>query len=185
MLGAGWLAINRAAIAAAAAHAHAAVGDGDARAFSVLHARQARDVEAMASQIIPTDDTPGAREAGAVYFIDRALAGFFAAHRSDFEAGYREFAAQIVETRAGAAFAALPPQAQHSFLQQVDGTPFFATVRFLTVLGFLADPRYGGNRDGIGWKLIGFEDQHVFQPPFGYYDRQYAGFVPYPGKPRT
>jgi hypothetical protein len=23
---------------------------------------------------------------------------------------------------------------------------------------------------------MGFEDQHVFNPPFGYYDRDYAGF---------
>ena len=38
-------------------------------------------------------------------------------------------------------------------------------------------PAYGGNRDGVGWKLIGFEDRHVFQPPFGYYDRDYPGFV--------
>jgi hypothetical protein len=38
-------------------------------------------------------------------------------------------------------------------------------------------PGYGGNRDAAGWKLIGFEDRHVFQPPFGHYDRDYPGFV--------
>jgi len=38
-------------------------------------------------------------------------------------------------------------------------------------------PAYGGNRGGVGWKLIGFEDAHVFQPPFGYYDRGYPGYV--------
>jgi len=38
-------------------------------------------------------------------------------------------------------------------------------------------PQYGGNRDSVGWKLIGFEDLHVFHPPFGYYDRDYPGFV--------
>jgi hypothetical protein len=31
----------------------------------------------------------------------------------------------------------------------------------------------------LGWKLMGFEDQHIFTPPFGDYDRDYAGFVPY------
>ena len=30
-----------------------------------------------------------------------------------------------------------------------------------------------------GWKLIGFSDEHAFQPPFGHYDRDYGGFVPY------
>ena len=38
-------------------------------------------------------------------------------------------------------------------------------------------PAYGGNRDRVGWKLIGFEDTHAFYPPFGYYDRDYPGFV--------
>jgi hypothetical protein len=30
----------------------------------------------------------------------------------------------------------------------------------------------GGNRDEVGWKLIGFEDKFHFEPPFGYYDKQ-------------
>ena len=183
VLGAGWLALNQAGIAAAAVHAHASVSNPERRALGTLSAAQARDIDAIASQIIPTDDTPGAREAGAVYFIDRALATFFAAHRDDFQSGYRELAAAVAGTHAGAPFADLSPQRQHEFLRTVQSTPFFWTVRFLTVLGLLADPRYGGNHEGVGWKLIGFEDQHVFQPPFGYYDRDYAGFVPYPKKP--
>jgi hypothetical protein len=47
-------------------------------------------------------------------------------------------------------------------------------------------PKYGGNHDKAGWKLLGFEDRHVWQPPFGYYDKDYPGFEPYPGtKPYT
>jgi len=38
-------------------------------------------------------------------------------------------------------------------------------------------PSYGGNRDGIGWTLLGFDDTHAYAPPFGYYDRDYAGFI--------
>ena len=34
-------------------------------------------------------------------------------------------------------------------------------------------------------KAIGFDDQHMFQPPFGYYDRQYTGFVPYDAEKRS
>src|SRR5215831_17174379 len=89
-LGAGWLALNWLGISAAAAHAHAATADPDRRVFGVLTAAQARDVDAIASQIIPTDDTPGAHEAGAVYFIDRALAGFFSTHREEFGSGYED-----------------------------------------------------------------------------------------------
>jgi Gluconate 2-dehydrogenase subunit 3 len=61
----------------------------------------------------------------------------------------------------------------------LDGTPFFETTRFLTVLGLFSSPKYGGNYQGSGWKLMGFVDQHAFAPPFGYYDAQYEGFVPY------
>jgi hypothetical protein len=27
--------------------------------------------------------------------------------------------------------------------------------------------------------MMGFAEQHAFAPPFGYYDREYTGFVPY------
>ena len=54
------------------------------------------------------------------------------------------------------------------------------------MLGLLALPQYGGNHDFAGWKLIGVVDNHYWEPPFGYYDQDYAGFVPYPGtKPYT
>ena len=53
-------------------------------------------------------------------------------------------------------------------------------MRFLTVLGLLALPSYGGNAGKVGWKLVGFVDQHVWEPPFGYYDKDYPGFAPYP-----
>ena len=60
------LPLGWAEIAQAAHEAHAAAQSaGDAR-LSFLSAAEAADVEAVAAQIIPTDDTPGAREAGVV-----------------------------------------------------------------------------------------------------------------------
>ena len=57
---------------------------------------------------------------------------------------------------------------------------FFETVRQHTLAGFLIDPDSdrGGNRDGVGWKVIGREREHTFQPPFGYYDKDYRGWQP-------
>jgi Gluconate 2-dehydrogenase subunit 3 len=185
VLGAGWLALNWPGITAAATHAHAAAASPAARSIAILTAEQARDVDAIASQIIPTDDTPGAHESGAVYFIDGALAGFFAGHRDEFHSGYSEFTTAFAKDHPDLRFADLVADRQIEFLKSVDKTPFFDAMRFLTILGLLASPSYGGNRDGIGWKLIGFDDQHVFQPPFGYYDRDYPGFVPYPDKARS
>ena len=73
-----------------------------------------------------------------------------------------------------------------AWLHEVEKTPFFNAVRRLTVLGLIALPKYGGNHDNLGWKLIGVEDRHFWQPPFGHYDADYPGFEPYPGtKPYT
>ncbi|MDH4256161.1 MAG: gluconate 2-dehydrogenase subunit 3 family protein, partial [Gammaproteobacteria bacterium] len=66
-----------------------------------------------------------------------------------------------------------------AYLKHIEHTPFFGGMRFLTVLGLLALPSYGGNAGKLGWKLVGFVDQHAWQPPFGHYDAEYAGFVPY------
>jgi hypothetical protein len=38
-------------------------------------------------------------------------------------------------------------------------------------MGLVSIPEHGGNRDGIGWDLLGFETAYAYQPPFGYYDR--------------
>jgi len=41
-------------------------------------------------------------------------------------------------------------------LKGASGKEFFETVLANTIEGFFADPIYGGNRDMVGWKLIGF-----------------------------
>jgi gluconate 2-dehydrogenase gamma chain len=169
-----WPAIARAAHAAHAAHAATqdAAASGAPLSYTLLGAGDAADVEALTSQIIPSDDTPGAREAGVTWFIDRALGSFFAHWRPAFMQGLAEFqaAARAAHPQA-ASFAALTSEQQIEFLHRVDRTPFFEQARLLTGCGMFMDPSYGGNRDRVGWKLLGFEDQHTFEPPFGYYDR--------------
>jgi gluconate 2-dehydrogenase gamma chain len=58
----------------------------------------------------------------------------------------------------------------------LDQTDFFRKVRFLTLLGLFASPSYGGNKGGIGWRLVGIDGSHAFTPSFGHYDRDYPGF---------
>lgn len=166
-------------VAEATEHAHAAAENPDA-VLNVLSAAQAATVIAIASRIVPTDDLPGAREAGVVYFIDRALGTFFAGAREDFFKGLADFEARAAAGNAGTAFAGLADEAQDTFLKSVETTPFFTQIRMWTLFGLLASPKYGGNRDLVGWKLTGFEEAHRFEPPFGYYDRDYPGFEPYP-----
>lgn len=176
-LGGALLTFDLTKVARAAHEAHQAQQSGGTPDTSFLSKAELADVDAITAQIIPTDATPGAREAGVALFIDRALATFFGRMAPDFRS---ELAAFRLRCRAtypdSPSFAALSDQRQQEFLHLVDRTPFFARVRLLTLVGMFAMPKYGGNRDGIGWKLIGFQDQHMFTPPFGYYDRDYPGF---------
>jgi gluconate 2-dehydrogenase gamma chain len=154
---------------------------GGPEGLSFLSAAEAADVDAVTAQIIPTDDTPGAREAGVVHFIDRALGTFLAHLAVDYRAQLTEFQSAFRARYPDVpSFASLGSDAQIAYLKTVDRTPFFEGTRVLALLGMFTSPEYGGNRDGIGWKLIGFEAQHMFQPPFGFYDRDYPGFAPEP-----
>src|SRR5262245_40895788 len=102
---------------------------------SFLSASEAADVEAVAAQIIPTDDTPGAREAGVIHFIDRALATFYSQLGSDYRAQLAAFQAACHGRHPGLSFALLTNDQQIDFLKSVDETPFFNTTRLLTLLG--------------------------------------------------
>jgi gluconate 2-dehydrogenase gamma chain len=181
-LGLAWLATSWPQVVAAAEHAHSmAMADtADRGKFLLLTAAQARDVDAIASQIVPSGATPGAHEAGVVYFIDHVHAGLWQERGPEFVAGLTDFQAKCAKHHAGVAqFADLSVDDQTAYLKHMENTPFFGGMRFLTVLGLLALPTYGGNADKLGWKLVGFVDQHAWQPPFGHYDAEYAGFVPY------
>ena len=179
---ASWITMNWPAIAQAAQHAeHGAGGDGHT-AITTLTAAEAAEVDAISNLIVPGGDKPGARDARVLYFIDNALGSFFAAQLPAFREGLAEFAAGFATHSAGTApFSAASEEQQTAFLHQVDETPFFLAVRRLTVLGLIALPKYGGNHEYKGWDLIGVENRHFWTPPFGYYDRDYPGFVPYPG----
>jgi gluconate 2-dehydrogenase gamma chain len=156
---------------------HAVLPGADPK-LAFFNAADAADVEAVAAQIVPSDDTPGAREAGVVYFIDRALATFYAQLAGDYRAQLAAFQSACRARHPDAvSFASLTSEQQIAYLRRVDETPFFNMTRLLTLLGMFSLPAYGGNRDGVGWTLIGFEDAHVFRPPFGYYDRDYPCFV--------
>ena len=173
-LGSAWLATHLADIAGAQEHAHRAAISQTAVKFEFFTDLQAAETEAIAAQIIPTDDTPGAREAGVIYFIDRALATFAAADRTVFVAGLKELEKQS-RKRFGRSkrFSELSSPQQTEVLKGIEKTPFFELVRTMTILGMFSNPEYGGNHDQIGWKLLGFQDDFHFKSPFGFYDSEY------------
>jgi gluconate 2-dehydrogenase gamma chain len=172
-LNAAWIAANSAGILAAQEYARQATPAGQLPRLTVLTAAQAAEIEAMTAQIIPTDESPGAREARCVYFIDRALATFASKSQPAYMQGLRDLQAKTEQLFQGSAkFSALTSEQQIKTLTAMEKTPFFNLVRMHTVIGFFARPEHGGNHDKIGWKLIGYDDSLNHKPPFGYYDAQ-------------
>lgn len=182
--GAAWLTTCWPGIAAAAQHAHEmmAADTADRSKFLLLTASQARDVDAIASQIVPSGATPGAHEAGVVYFVDQVHAGVFKQEAAGFVERLGAFQKACARHHPGeGAFADFGQEVQFGFLKHMEHTPLFGEMRFLTVLGLLANPSYGGNAGKSGWNLVGFVDRHVWGSPYGHYDKDYPGFTPYPG----
>jgi Gluconate 2-dehydrogenase subunit 3 len=174
-LGSAWLLTNLPEILLAQQHVHQAALSASAPKLEFFSAEQAVEVDAIAAQIIPTDSTPGAREARVVYFIDRALATFAAGDRLAFVRGLAQLQSRVRRRfKKLEHFSALSSEQQIRILKSIEKTPFFDLVRTLTIFGMFANPTYGGNYEEIGWKLIGFESQFLFQSPFGYYDRDYV-----------
>lgn len=135
-------------------------------------AAQAADIDAIASRIIPTDDSPGAHEAGVVYFIDRTLTTFGKEQAPLFDAGLLTLSKTVKSAHgADATFAKLTAEQQDALLRTMEKTDFFGAMRFATVSGFLSLPKYGGNKDYIGWSYIGQAHAFEHKPPFGWYDR--------------
>jgi len=138
-----------------------------------LAPREAQTLAAVADQIIPPDDLPGGADIGVVYFIDQALGGFMAGQADTLRAGLADLDLRARAAAAGSdGFAGLNFEQQTGVLQDVESTPFFALMIFLTHCGLFAMPSWGGNRERAGWALLGFDDRHAWQPPFGYYDAQ-------------
>jgi hypothetical protein len=166
VVGSGWFAAQWPACLAAAGVACSRRDNG--AGFAHIEKSMAITLEAMAEQIIPADeDSAGAREAGVIWFIDAWMGGGGKGMVPLLQEGSRE-----LDVMAGGEgrFADLPFDEQTATLEKIQSTGFFSAVRFLTIVGMFAMPAHGGNRDRAGWKLIGFEDRHAWQPPFGHYD---------------
>jgi len=194
-LSAVWASAHWPALLAAATHAHQAAKSAAPPKFEFFSAAEAKEIDAITSRIIPTDDTPGAHEAGVVYFIDRGLTTFSKDDQKTYREGLPELQSRVAEMFQGKSkFSELTPEQQDEVLHSFDDPSqkgqrqrgglrarpgaqnFFETLRQHTIAGFLIDPDYGGNRDAAGWKVIGREREHMFQPPFGYYDKGYPGW---------
>jgi gluconate 2-dehydrogenase gamma chain len=130
-----------------------------------LTAAESDTLEAMVARLIPTDaNGPGAREARAARYIDRALAGALSESRESYRTGLAALDAYAKSSK-GNSFHQLSAADQDGVLAEVErgnaagfrgSTQFFNTVRTHTIQGTFGDPYYGGNANFIGWDLIGY-----------------------------
>lgn len=142
--------------------------------FTTLSPNEAAEFAAIAARIIPSDVTQGATEAGAVYFMDTLLGGSHHDYLPAMREGLIGLQALAQNRYSSTTFHNLTPQQQDLLLTEIEDGEFFRSMRFMTIAGTFTLPEYGGNRDEIGWKLIGFEDRHMWMSPYGYYDADYA-----------
>ncbi len=190
---------------AAAAAAGAATGSAPADAAAVeqrartrprppreplkaLTAHEADLLDRIAELLVPSDENgPGATEAMAVRYIDRALASALSDQRDAYRVGLEALERYARQTR-GAPFLQLTETRQISLLIDVEsGTAtganvgfagssaqFFGLVRGHVMQGTFGDPHYGGNEGFVGWDLIGYPgvrttvtpaEQKLLSPP--------------------
>jgi Gluconate 2-dehydrogenase subunit 3 len=158
-------------VAGAGCTRDASWGDGST---TLLHLTpgDAAQLDAITARILPTDNTAGAREAGVIYFIDQSLKGFAKEQAPLFASGLKSLGEAVTKKHGSAAtFASLTVEQQDAMLREIEKTEFFGAVRFATLAGFLALPKYGGNKDYVGWKMIGQDTAMEQKAPFGWYDR--------------
>jgi gluconate 2-dehydrogenase gamma chain len=182
-------------------------GEGVAGTFFNPHQRAT--IETAMARIIPTDDQPGAREAGTIDFLDRYLSGLGFIYAKPDGSGFEKLQGKRADawkqridiirvkylegireldrrsqSQFGAEFVRLTTEQQdrilagmeHPTLKNEAGADeaksaepalqqtnaeidleFFPLLALHTRQGFYADPIYGGNKNRVGWKLIGFE----------------------------
>ena len=142
----------------------------EAEAYEHFTADEAELLEAMADQLIPSDDEgPGALEARAVRYIDRALGGALADSLDAYRSGLAAFDRYCRSSRDGS-FMDLSDIDRTSALIDIEtgavtgavagfvgsSSVFFEMVRSHVIQGTFSDPFYGGNANFVGWDLINY-----------------------------
>jgi gluconate 2-dehydrogenase gamma chain len=150
---------------------------------------------AVARLIPKDEQWDGALEAGVANYIDKQLAGAWGAGERLYRSGpwqagtpsqgyqlpftpaelFRTALAAVDKALAQTPFARMSADQQDSYLTSLEkggmdlgGVPsdvFFAQLWESTLEGFFSDPVYGGNRNMVSWRMIGFPGAYA-----SYYD---------------
>lgn len=135
-------------------------------AYRLFNESEGAILSALADQIVPADDTPGASGAQVLRFLDRQLARAYSAFRSAYREGLASLDRCALQTH-GQGFAALAFTEQEALVERMEQgdlpreiwgslppREFFGMVRSHVMQGYYGDPRHGGNRDRVSWRML-------------------------------
>jgi len=125
-------------------------------------------LRAVVDCLIPSDDFPGAYEAGVCDYVERLLQTDLANEAEFFHAGVDAIEAEAL-VRFDTPFAKLSPTEQSSLLAAIEvgkvetswpvpPSRFFEMLVNTTIEGYYSEPQQGGNRGAISWVMTGFEE---------------------------
>ena len=128
---------------------------------------QLATLRALVDRIIPADDFPSGWQAGVGDYLAGQFERDLRSQLDRYRAGLDALDAEA-QAGSGARFAELNPEEQDALLRRVeagavatdwpiDPVAFFRVAVDHAMEGFYSDPSNGGNRDGIAWRMIGFE----------------------------
>lgn len=128
---------------------------------------EARLLIAICEQIIPRDDTPGATDAGVIYYIDRQISGPLARCQQSYRLGLAAFGQTCLQVhkipfedmsfdqQTGALRLIESGQAPKELWPDLSQQAFFGLVLDHTRQGFYGSPRHGGNRNYASYRMLG------------------------------
>jgi hypothetical protein len=128
---------------------------------------QWRTLRALVDCLIPADDFPSGWQAGVGDYLARQFQSDLRDHVEFYRAGLDALDAET-QDRAGIVFAELGPQGQVHLLTQleqghtqtvwpIDPPSFLNTAMTHAAEGFYSDPGNGGNKNGVAWRMVGYE----------------------------
>lgn len=162
--------------------------------------RELVTIKALMSRLIPADGKAGgAVEACAYIYLDRALGTYHARYVDTYRSGLQELD-RLAQQEQSTGFAKLPPAKMDELITHMEkgelvsgkfpdgGVAFFNLLRKHTLEGFLSDPMYGGNKDFVGWRVIGYNGVQLIysdatQQLNGRDDREQRSIAQFGGSP--
>jgi gluconate 2-dehydrogenase gamma chain len=130
-------------------------------------------LDAIAEQIIPTDDFPGGKWANVSNFIDKQLDTYYRKYQNAYRDGLAAFNKTVMQLQ-GKRFEELPFAEQTALLERMEAGKFsgdywndhpsgnfFDMIRQHSLQGYYGSPVHGGNRDNISYRMLGLDYPNI------------------------